>query len=100
MSVDVGTARMNADLYVGGAGTEGRAGTLDNVDPGNGQVVGAVSLATAEQVDDAVTAAVEAFPSWSSLAGSARGDVLRRAAALLVDRTEEAVATILLETGK
>jgi succinate-semialdehyde dehydrogenase / glutarate-semialdehyde dehydrogenase len=100
MSVDVGAARMSADLYVGGAWVEGRAGRLDNVDPGNGRTVGAVSLATAEQIDAAITAAVDAFPEWSALSGTARGDILRRAAALLVDRTEEAVATILLETGK
>jgi succinate-semialdehyde dehydrogenase/glutarate-semialdehyde dehydrogenase len=100
MSVDTSSARMSTDLFVGGSWIAGRAGTLDNVDPGNGQSVGAVSLATAEQVDEAITAAQQAFAAWSALPGTARGDILRRAASLLVDRTEEAVATILLETGK
>lgn len=100
MSVDVAAARMSADLYVDGAWNAGAAGQLENVDPGNGQVVGAVSLATVSQVGQAITAADRAFAAWSALTAGARGDILRRAAALLVERTEEAVATILLETGK
>ncbi|TDD23730.1 aldehyde dehydrogenase family protein [Kribbella turkmenica] len=100
MSVDQASARMSADLFVDGWWTAGRAGTLENVDPGNGQVVGTVSLATAGQVAEAIAAAENVFPAWSGLTGAARGDVLRRAAGLLAERTEEAVATILLETGK
>ncbi|MEV6285226.1 aldehyde dehydrogenase family protein [Kribbella sp. NPDC051770] len=100
MSVDVAAARMSADLYVGGAWVAGEAGALENVDPGNGWVVGSVSLASAEQVERAVVAASDAFPAWSASAASERGGILRRAADLLADRTEEAVATILLETGK
>jgi succinate-semialdehyde dehydrogenase/glutarate-semialdehyde dehydrogenase len=100
MSVDHGLARMSADLFINGSWTAGKAGTLDNVDPGNGQVVGAVALAGADQVAEAIAAAESAFPLWSGLAAGVRGDMLRRAAGLLVDRGEEAVATILLETGK
>jgi succinate-semialdehyde dehydrogenase / glutarate-semialdehyde dehydrogenase len=100
MSVDTSLARMSAELFINGSWTVGKAGRLDNVDPGNGQTVGAVSLADADQIAEAITAAENAFPAWSALPATARGDILRRAAALLVERGEEAVATILLETGK
>jgi succinate-semialdehyde dehydrogenase / glutarate-semialdehyde dehydrogenase len=100
MSVDTGLARMSADLFVNGSWTTGRAGRLDNVDPGNGRTIGAVSLASADQVAEAIKAAEVAFAAWSARPAVGRGDILRRAARLLTDRAEEAAATILLETGK
>ncbi|WP_328520443.1 aldehyde dehydrogenase family protein [Kribbella sp. NBC_00359] len=100
MSVDTALARMSADLFLNGCWTTGKAGALDNVDPGNGRTIGAVSLAGTDQVAEAITAAENAFPAWSAMPAAARGDILRCAAALLADRGEEAVATILLETGK
>src|SRR3954468_19495265 len=100
MSVDTGLARMSADLFVNGSWTTGRAGRLDNVDPGNGRTIGAVSLASADQVAEAIKAAEVAFAAWSARPAIGRGDILRRAARLLTDRAEEAAATILLETGK
>lgn len=91
---------MDADLLINGVWTEGKSGRLDNVDPGNGKLIGRVSLASADQVIDAIEAARAAFPAWSAMLPSERGDIVKRAAGLLADRTEEAVATILLETGK
>ncbi|CCH79149.1 Succinate-semialdehyde dehydrogenase [Nostocoides japonicum T1-X7] len=100
MSVDTSRARLDADLLINGVWVEGKAGHLDNVDPGTGQQIGHVSLATGDQVNEAITAAESAFASWSTLLPTRRGDILKRAADLLAERAEEAVATILLETGK
>ncbi|MFI7063804.1 aldehyde dehydrogenase family protein [Kribbella sp. NPDC050124] len=100
MSVDISGARSSADLFVNGSWTAGKAGHLDNVDPGNGRTIGAVSLASTEQIAEAIAAAENAFAAWSATPAVARGDILRRAAGLLADRAEEATATILLETGK
>ena len=69
MSVDTGLARMDADLFVNGSWTAGKAGKLDNVDPGNGLTVGAVSLAGADQVAEAITAAETRVPSLVGHAG-------------------------------
>ncbi|MHC3001352.1 succinate-semialdehyde dehydrogenase [Gordonia sp. GN26] len=91
---------MSSDLYIDGKWVEGAAGTIDNIDPGNGKPVGTVSLATAEQVSEAIDAAREAFPAWSAMLASERGAIIRRAAQLLSERMEEAAATMLLETGK
>ena len=73
MSVDTGLARMSADLFVNGSWTTGKAGWLDNVDPGNGRTIGAVSLAGADQVAEAIEAAEVAFPAWSARPAVGRG---------------------------
>jgi succinate-semialdehyde dehydrogenase/glutarate-semialdehyde dehydrogenase len=100
MTIDINLARMDADLFIGGAWVKGAAGSLDNVDPGTGDRVGGVSLADAGQVDAAIEAAQEAFPAWSGMLPAKRGEIIKEAARLLSGRAEEAVATILLETGK
>lgn len=91
---------MDASLHIAGKWTEGEAGLLDNIDPGTGKPVGEISLATVEQVDLAIQAAATAFRAWSDLLPSERGAFLTRSAQLLADRAEEAVVTMLLETGK
>jgi succinate-semialdehyde dehydrogenase/glutarate-semialdehyde dehydrogenase len=88
------------DLFIHGRWVAGSAGALDNVDPGNGRTVGAVTLASPEQVAAALDAAQSAFPEWSTMTASARGEVLKRAAQILRERIDEASDTILLETGK
>jgi succinate-semialdehyde dehydrogenase/glutarate-semialdehyde dehydrogenase len=100
MPVETALARMDAGLFIDGEWTAGSNGTLDNVDPGTGRVVGQVSLATPGQVEEALHAAQDAFAGWSTTPAAVRGEILKRAASLLAERLEEAAATILLETGK
>lgn len=100
MSIDTSLANMNADLYIDGRWVVGEAGTVDNIDPGNEKPVGTVSLASPEQVGQAIAAARSAFPAWSAMLASERGAIIRRAASLLTERVDEAAATMLLETGK
>jgi succinate-semialdehyde dehydrogenase/glutarate-semialdehyde dehydrogenase len=100
MSVDTSLANMSSELFIGGRWTKGAAGLLDNIDPGTGVPVGEVSLASRDQVCDAVAAAAAAFAAWSATLPSERGAIIARASQLLAARTEEAVATILLEAGK
>jgi betaine-aldehyde dehydrogenase len=53
--------------WIGGATVVGTSGvTHDVVDPATGAVVCSGELAGAAEVDAAVTAAVAAFPGWSS----------------------------------
>lgn len=91
-SVDVARARMEADLLIDREWATGAAGTLDNVDPGAGRTVGAVTLATPAQVEAAITAAETAFGPWCDTLSTARGQMLKRASQLLAERVEEAVA--------
>ncbi|MFK0007692.1 aldehyde dehydrogenase family protein [Paenarthrobacter sp. NPDC090520] len=100
MSANPVTPNMNADLFIDGAWVRGNAGNRPNVDPGDGSTVGAVSMADFDQVQAAIAAASKAFPAWSTMLASSRGEILKTAARLLEHRLDEAAATILLETGK
>ena len=62
--------------FVGGkhrTGTSGRTGPV--FDPATGQQTGAVDLASAEEVDEAVAAAKEAFPDWRATAVGRRAEL-------------------------
>ena len=100
MSIDTSLVRMDADLFIDGQWIVGGQGAGENVDPGNGTVLGRVTLATPAQIDAAIDAAESSFPEWSSMLAGARGQILKNASALLAARSAEAVATLLLETGK
>jgi alpha-ketoglutaric semialdehyde dehydrogenase len=64
------------------------------------EVVGEFPRSDADDVDDAVRAAAEAFPAWSQLSGAARGEVLRKAADAVDRRVEQIAQDMTLEMGK
>ena len=68
--------------------------------PGNDDVICHVELAGQAEVDKAVAAASEAFLSWSQTPAAERGDILRRAAAILRERNAELAELETLDTGK
>lgn len=70
------------------------------IDPASGDAIAQVPLASAADLDEALAGADRAFSVWRATPAEARGTVLRKAAALLRDRSE-AIATLLtLEQGK
>jgi alpha-ketoglutaric semialdehyde dehydrogenase len=68
--------------------------------PTDGSLVGHVARGSAADVDRAVTAARAAFGPWSDTPAPARGEVLFRAAALLLDRKEAIARVLAREMGK
>ncbi len=72
---------------------------LDVTDKGSGALLGQIGSASAEDVDRAVKRGSEAQREWAALPGPARGDVLRKAAAILEARAGEIAAQIVRETG-
>jgi len=56
--------------------------------------------ATDQDVDDAVTAAQAAFPAWAATPWPQRVAVLRRAADLISERSNELAAIMTMEVGK
>ena len=85
-------------LLIGGdwvPATTGRR--FETIDPGNGQVLGSVADAGAEDVDRAVAAATQAYhdPAWRDLTPAARARLLWRIADLI---DEHAVEIATLET--
>jgi aldehyde dehydrogenase (NAD+) len=73
---------------------------LEKVRPADEEVLCRVARSGAEDVADAVAAAVAAQPEWAERTPVARGDVVRELALLLRERREEASAIVAEEAGK
>ncbi len=74
--------------------------TLDVLDPATGEVIGTAAHATADDLDEALTAAARAFRLWRATSPLARSDIMRRAGALLRDRVDAIAHALTLEQGK
>jgi succinate-semialdehyde dehydrogenase/glutarate-semialdehyde dehydrogenase len=79
---------------------DGEAGTMEVVNPSTGAVIGRCPKASTAQLDAALKAAGDAFPSWSATPGAERHAILRRAADLLRARAESIARVITAEMGK
>ncbi|WP_223623802.1 NAD-dependent succinate-semialdehyde dehydrogenase [Microbacterium sp. EST19A] len=69
-------------------------------DPADGTVVGQVAWAGVAEAQRAADAAADAFESWSATTPRYRADVLRDAADLLAERSDELSETLAREAGK
>ena len=59
------------------------------IDPASGEVLAAVPRGTAYDVDQAVTAAEEAYPAWRDTKSTTRGELIHRWAQLIDEHTTE-----------
>ncbi len=87
--------------FIGGrevAGSEVLCGDVWN--PALGRRRARVAFAGAEEVDAAVTAAREAYPSWAAIPPARRAGVLFRFRELLVERRDALAALVTAEHGK
>ncbi|MET1072874.1 MAG: aldehyde dehydrogenase family protein, partial [Umezawaea sp.] len=73
--------------------------TRDVVEPATGEVLGTVALSTPEDVRAAVAEASAAQPSWAAVPATERAAVLRRAAKVLEEHTDEVVEWLVRESG-
>ncbi len=74
---------------------------IDSVNPAcPEEIIGRVCSVNTTLLNEAVTAASEAFPSWRSLTFSQRADYLYKAARLLRERKFDVAALEILEVGK
>ncbi|MBX3093687.1 MAG: NAD-dependent succinate-semialdehyde dehydrogenase [Cryobacterium sp.] len=88
-------------LYLAGewvAATGG--GTLDVHDPATGKVIRTIADATAEDAQKAMDAAADAQASWAATPPRERGNILRRAFDLLMERADDFALLMTLEMGK
>ena len=77
---------------------EGQA--LPNLNPATGRELCTVARSTRADVEDAVEAARRAQPDWAGMTPVARGDLLREAALLMRERSDQFAEIVSLETGK
>lgn len=87
--------------YIGGELLAPSSGQyLDNYDPSRGVVYSKIPDSTKEDIDRAVVAAEQAFPSWSNLSKQERSDFMIKIANRIEERMDEFVAAESLDNGK
>ena len=73
---------------------------LEVVNPATEEVFAVCPKATRDDVEAAINAANEAFPSWSNLTPFKRGDYLRKASEIVRSRSREIAKMMTMEQGK
>jgi len=81
--------------WVASHGTE----TLTVINPATEQIVANVPRGTAQDVDNAVDAAVAAFAAWSETSVSERAEIFRKLARLVESRVEQISQLLVQELG-
>jgi succinate-semialdehyde dehydrogenase/glutarate-semialdehyde dehydrogenase len=88
-------------LYIGGRWQDAGSGeTLAVEDPATGETIAEVADATVDDAKAALAAAHETFATWRNTPPRDRGDILRRAYELIVERQDELALLMTLEMGK
>ncbi|KAJ4177731.1 hypothetical protein NW755_013673 [Fusarium falciforme] len=81
-------------------GSFSESSTFTSLDPSNGEPLATIHTTTPQQLQDAISSAQKAFPSWSQTPALQRANILLRAAALLRQRNDDLALTETLDTGK
>ena len=91
--------QLKTDLYIDGSWVKGD-GTLPVTDPSTGNVIAEVQTAGEAQCDAAVTAAHNAFKTWSKTAPRIRSEILRKAFELMIAEADHLAKIVSMENGK
>src|ERR1700676_6589 len=100
-TTDVAAGIRSVNHWIGGkacASESGRSGVVWN--PATGQTQAAVDFASAEEVDQAVDNAREAFPGWRATPLSRRAEILFKVRELVDSNRRRIAEMITLEHGK
>ena len=88
-------------LYIGGEWRDAaEGGTLGVEDPSTGEVIADVADAQPDDATAALDAAAAAQGEWADTAPRERGEILRRAYDLIVERADDLAVLMTLEMGK
>ena len=91
---------MSNILFIDGQWQAGQGHEIQSLNPARNEVIWQGETATAEQVDQAVMAARQAFNSWALLTVEARIAIVEKFAEQLTENKEALAVTIAQETGK
>jgi acyl-CoA reductase-like NAD-dependent aldehyde dehydrogenase len=87
--------------FIDGKWVESQSGeSFERRNPANGELVGVFTKSGPADVDAAVAAAKKAFKSWRLYPAPKRGEILYRAAQILLDRKEQLAREMTEEMGK
>jgi len=90
-------------VWISGKWQDSSSGeTFEVANPAANEVIALVESGNADDIDRAVRAARESFEEgpWGRMSGVERGQILKRAAAIINERTEELARLETLDTGK
>jgi succinate-semialdehyde dehydrogenase/glutarate-semialdehyde dehydrogenase len=87
-------------LFVGGEWVDGAEGVLDVEDPSTGEKIAEVADAGPDDALRALAAAHERQAEWAGMAPRDRGEILRRAYDLMIERSGDLALVMTLEMGK
>jgi succinate-semialdehyde dehydrogenase/glutarate-semialdehyde dehydrogenase len=93
-------AQVPKQLYIGGQWRDGAKGTLPVEDPSTAEVLCEVADASVDDAKAALDAAVDAGPEFAAMAPRDRGEILRRAFELIIERKQDLATLMTLEMGK
>jgi succinate-semialdehyde dehydrogenase/glutarate-semialdehyde dehydrogenase len=89
------------ELFIAGEWQSGgNRPTVPVLNPASEEVLGHLPLATRADLDRALDAAAAGFRTWRAMAPHERGKILKRAADLIRERTEEIATIATMEQGK
>src|SRR5699024_2776480 len=92
---------MNKKMYINGDWIESISGKRQKIqDPADSSIVGSVPEGNKKDVSKAINAASDAFKSWSEMTALKRGELLRKAYDILINRTDELAKILTMEQGK
>lgn len=87
--------------YINGQWVPSQSGkTFQVSNPATGDVLGACPESNKDDLNKAIQAASDAFPSWRAQSGRARGRILRKFFDLIVENKEDIGKVITAENGK
>ncbi|RWO48405.1 MAG: NAD-dependent succinate-semialdehyde dehydrogenase [Mesorhizobium sp.] len=92
---------MDSKLYIDGKWVGSSDGpSIPLIDPSSAQEIGRVPVATASDLEKAVSSASKGFDAWRRVAPAQRAQTLSRCGALLRERRDEIARIITIEQGK
>ena len=101
VETEAGRALIQGRLYIGGTWCEAKAGgRFEVVDPSNGELVGTMASARANDAQAAVDAAAGAFAAWAALPAVQRARHLRRVAERIWAERDRIAEVMTREQGK
>ncbi|ESR23409.1 aldehyde dehydrogenase family protein [Lutibaculum baratangense] len=87
-------------IFIAGQWRRGRGGKpIEDTNPFNGDTLAEISTASAEDVDEACRASLEAQREWAALVPAARAEIMMKATQIVEARQEEIVSWLVREAG-
>ena len=97
----LGLEEVNPGSWSGSTSLQsGNASVIESINPANGERIAGVSSSTADEYEQIVKAAREAFVEWRKVPAPVRGDAIRRVGNALRDNKDALGSLVSLEMGK